>query len=1258
MEPLTSVGPKILSQLAAEAAVDLFRRLLWAEARLAGIGPALVSVPGAITVADGGVDAEVAGLPAASPGGLLFPGLTRYQIKTGAFSAGNESEMKDLFLREKSRELKDRIRTCFEKNGTFVVVLFGSDTPDKTDDALSIACQKFIGNIEPAFRDRHIRVLLQNQIAAFLDRHVGLALEAQMRTFPHLRTHGQWGGELESLGTLKVGPRQEAFVNQIRAELRQPVATNLCIWGEPGIGKTRLLYEATSPDDLSTWVAYFRSPQALEESGVVDELVRNISKDAIVVVDDCSSRDGESIWRELKALGTRVRVITIQHEPCESSRSTISLQTPELAARQVSEMIQQYGISKEAADRFAQYCGGSPRVADVVGWNLQNNPDDLTRPVNAGNIWNRFVEGTDPPSSDLVVQRKLILSYLALFKRFGYGQPYQHEVRAIAAQVAIANSAVSWARFQEIIHSLRRRRILQGETTLYITPRLLHIKLWCDWWDLYGQHFNVDEFLAAVPDTLHEWFYEMFAYAHGSEAATKTVGLILSEHGAFFRKDLLKTELGANFFFSLAEANTRAALDFLERTVGRESREELLQFGAGRQRVVWSLEKIAVERDLFQRAARLLLRLAEAENNPAISNNATGTFAALFSLGPGRTAPTQAPPAERLPVLRAALYSESKEARIVALRACDQALNSHSFTRMYGAERRGLKDLELWSPKTYDEWDDAYRQVWELLRERVPTLRDEEQSEAAHVLLKHSFGLVQVEQLEGMVTATVGELAGVSTVPRKELLETVLDVIERLESLPETVKRSWERIEATIVGGTDFQARLKREVTLPAWRLAGESGPSTEPWRPLAEEAMTKPDQLLSQLDWLTTGEAESAATFGYELGRVDREFAFERPIIDAVERSGPSGNAGIIGGYLRAMHEADSKRWLSALERLSERPETKRLFPGVVMQSGLTDDAAVILSRLVSDKQMPAYYLQGFIFGGEIRNLSVAAFQSWIELLLRQNDQRAAIAALQLLHHFCLKNQVGELPSTLFEAVLLHDALFDEEGSDTRGSHRDYDWSQVARRYLKDRPEMKIVVARRMLEGMGKESVVLARYGRSYAHQLLSEIARELPREVWAITAPLLGPPIDSRAFSIKHWLRGGLVSFGGGKETDPILGYIPLQDLWTWVDQDVDHRAWYLASFVPKDLANGPSRPSVAREMLIQYGDRDDVQNSLIANYSTEGWTGPRSEHHRSRKEELERLLEGEKEPRVRGWLHRYIEYLRESVEQARTEEERQDL
>jgi hypothetical protein len=108
-------------------------------------------------------------------------------------------------------------------------------------------------------------------------------------------------------------------------------------------------------------VLYFRTPGALEYSGIVDELVRNPAKVAICVVDDCDPRERQRTWSQLKGLGSRVRLITIQHDPCESSGNTLALPTPALPDEQISEIIQQHTVAKEAADRFASYCGGSPR---------------------------------------------------------------------------------------------------------------------------------------------------------------------------------------------------------------------------------------------------------------------------------------------------------------------------------------------------------------------------------------------------------------------------------------------------------------------------------------------------------------------------------------------------------------------------------------------------------------------------------------------------------------------------------------------------------------------------------------------------------------------------------------------------------------------------------------------------------------------------------------------------------------------------------
>lgn len=212
-----------------------------------------------------------------------------------------------------------------------------------------------------------------------------------------------------------------------------------------------------------------------------------------------------------------------------------------------------------------------------------------------------------------------------------------------------------------------------------------------------------------------------------------------------------------------------------------------------------------MERLLFQRAARVLLRLAETENEPSIGNNATGTFAGLFSLGPGKTHPTQAPPAERLPVLREAITAPEPETRAVALRACDQALESHSFSRIYGAQQRGLKELELWSPKTYGEWFDPFRDVWRLLRSKLSHLSGEERAEAGRILLKHAFDLVQIEALADLVTATVRDLLDLAGIPRKTVLETGLEVLERLDSLPDSIRARWEEIRRAAAGGDGFQ---------------------------------------------------------------------------------------------------------------------------------------------------------------------------------------------------------------------------------------------------------------------------------------------------------------------------------------------------------------------------------------------------------------------------------------------------------------------
>lgn len=120
--------------------------------------------------------------------------------------------------------------------------------------------------------------------------------------------------------------------------------------------------------------------------------------------------------------------------------------------------------------------------------------------------------------------------------------------------------------------------------------------------------------------------------------------------------------------------------------------------------VINGLERIVFERELFTRGGVLLRSLAEAENED-FSNNATGLFAGLFSLGHGYVSLTKASPTTRIRLLKETLCSENESRRNLGLKACESALQSMHFIRPSGLSGDELRlDQKGWAPKTYGEW--------------------------------------------------------------------------------------------------------------------------------------------------------------------------------------------------------------------------------------------------------------------------------------------------------------------------------------------------------------------------------------------------------------------------------------------------------------------------------------------------------------------------------------------------------------------------
>jgi len=909
------------------------------------------------------------------------------------------------------------------------------------------------------------------------------------------------------------------------------------VYGEPGLGKTKLVLEATRAEDLEPLVLYCENPTQLREGGLLNEVLREDNDlSCIIIIDECDENSRLNIWNQLKNIGPRVKVVTIYNEGEKTSGTTVYLDCPPLGNEQIIDILEGYAVPRHDGRRWAELCGGSPRVAHVIGWNLKNNPDDVLRLLDTVPLWDRYIEGADASRTERVEQRKLVLQHLALFKRFGYGPEVVDEAKMIAAAIQRANPEITWARFLQIVGELRRRKILQGETTLYITPKALHIKLWADWWDTYGHSIDIAELTAECSEQLLEWFHEMFRYAAESKAALRIVERLLGEDGIFQGSEYLRDPRGAEFFLALAEASPGGALRCLQNTVGTWTREKLLNFTEGRREVIWALERIAVWREMFPDAARLLLRLGEAENE-TWGNNASGVFAELFSHGPGRVAPTEAPPEERFPVLEEAVTSPSKECRLLGLKACDSALEAQQFVRAAGAEHQGLRrEPNLWRPATWEELFDAYRHVWQLLFRRLDSLPEDEKKEAINILLNRARGLGRYPNLLDMVVDTLSTLSEKSYAERKEIFEAVHKILyyEAKDMSPQARER-WQRLHDALLG-TDFASMMQRYVAMDLIEdRVDEEGASVDRAGPhieaLAAEAVRRPELLDQELLWLTTNTAKNGFRFGYALGRNDAGFMLVAKLLDAQLKATSDASAYFMSGYFRAISEADRMRWETLLDELAEDQKLKMFVPELTWRCGLTDRAALRVLCLAKAGAIGISQFEMFTFGGVVLTLKEEIFQEWIGFLLDSGDRLAASIALGLFDFYYERGESKRpLPKELTLKLLTAAPLFEKGGTRHTSQMEHYHWTELGKRFARKYPEESLVLADRILEHFGEPGTIVEGFFSS-TQAVIDEITKHRPVGVWRNVTKYIGPPVDARAYRITHWLRGGDFHASGEK-------------------------------------------------------------------------------------------------------------------------------
>ncbi len=1266
------VTPSEIGQLGSEPAVEVLREMIWAEASNLGIPISDTDIPFAVTTSDGGIDAEVLATDVAQGRGLIFAPRTSYQVKAGDFGVhpGTPALTEELLVkpsaiaaRKKAKaspsgkaykvdDLSPRVRSCLDNGGTFVVALFGNDNIDTEDGATAKAIVKFLADVDVRYQSASVKVWRQSQLCGLIRKFPAIALRIKNSAGLPLLSFYDWSGRLDMRPEFVPAPEQQREIDTIRNALRTGNAIHIRLLGEPGIGKTRLVLEALRTEDLQNLVLYAESGVRIDSS-VINAIQGDATVSIILVVDECLPEQRSMLANTFSAT-PKLQIISIYQDQDEGDRASNYrlLEMPPLPREKIEEILRSYTQDPSLAARWADLCDGSPRVAHVVGQNLQTDPQDPLKGDGISMIWTRYLAGQTDRTSPEFRKRHLVMASLALFKRFGWAPKVQKDAFAVFDMiVSKLDTNISKAEFIAIVREMNTRKILQGESHLYITPKALQIKLWIDWWDQYGSGLNMIELVPKLEPHMRQWFVEMIEYGAAAPVSKKLVEHFLSPSGMFTDAGWLNTSEGSSFFFSLSLADPHSALSSLERTIGHLSREDLLKFDAGRRDVVRALEVLALHPDLFRPAARLLLALAEAETE-TWSNNASGVFANLFSLGYGETASSGLAPEYRLPVLIEAIRDGGSRAQ-VALAAFDRALNLRSITR-FGSDQpfRLGRHVERWKPKTYGEWFSEFRRYWSALREARLASGSDLASKAEAVMLEHVRELLSVEMLQDDVLDALSELANDPRCNKKEVIAALEEVLQYdTDDLPKPAITRVEELRDQLVG-TSYASRLRRfaGMNLLHDELAQETQSETIPGREIAalsRESVDAPEKLGAELPWLVTREARNGFRFGYALGSTDLDHHLWPQLLSAWSGAGDAADAYFLGGYLRAMFERNQSRWEEIVQGIARDAKVVAHLPELIWRSGLNDSIGELLIDLVKKRAVAAQSLGIFGTGRATEPLSDEVFSSWLDLLVSTGTFDAAVTSINLADMAMLGGRT--LSTEMVKRVILQDVLLEGERNqlDVMTSHH---WIRLAKTLSNDGESGSLLVLGALIKHLGARSGIASSLGPD-GERYFDDLVAQYPEEAWRLITPIIEPPMTTRGFVITRWLRGD--NGFSGRNPGPIR-HIPRDAIWRWIEIDPNKRAPYVASMAPKDFDQSAWSTSLVRDLLTHFGDRAEVRSSVTANLFTGGWSGPASIHYGNIKNELSSLILEETDPNALRWIHEAFKVAEASQEQAALDED----
>lgn len=416
----------------------------------------------------------------------------------------------------------------------------------------------------------------------------------------------------------------------------------------------------------------------------------------------------------------------------------------------------------------------------------------------------------------------------------------------------------------------------------------------------------------------------------------------------------------------------------------------------------------------------------------------------------------------------------------------------------------------------------------------------------------------------------------------------------------------------------------------------------------LVKELLKEP--LLPQM---SAGQQRMAYAAGEAIAKFSSDPHAWGPRIESAVAVIPEGkrNFSLVAGFYVGLNAADP----GSVENFKRKAAMSRdfgpAFPILTSALGITKEDVQLACEALRAGTVQPEQMINWTFGGVLAKVPAAAVAPLFDQLLAMEGFAYSVSLdlMGMYVHGAANRLEGLRPQLVAAAKSIH------KRPKRRGSQMDaHHFEQIIGWLLKK--GRKDADARTVAIELANHATAHPDNVQGLVKPLLSVLLTNFASVIW----PVFGRAIvadQAKAWRLQHLL-GDSYSFAERKA--PAILNVPEDILFAWCHSNPEVGPAFLAQFIPvletqRPQAGGNRLHPIAKRLLDEFGDREDVLKRLVNNMHTFGWTGSRTTYYALYEMPL-RSLDNHPIGAVRRWAKTMLGHMMAEIRAAKTADDEQ--